>query len=112
MKDAQHKWSPFTAPPPPAPEKKTNKHLARDAKDPCLDIALQLLEQQDSELIDIMLGGGMRSFVPQGKRSLFGEDDSERKDLMDLVELWEVQGGKAVHELNTLLEVIYSPGPT
>ena len=98
---------------PPPPKKKANKQtFTKYVKDPCLDIALQLLEQQDSELIDIMLGGGMRSFVPQGKRSLFGEDDSERKDLMDLVELWEVQGGKAVHELNTLLEVIYRPGPT
>ena len=53
------------------------------AEGDCKDIASQLTEYSEGNGIEVALGGGLRSFLPQS------DDDSKRSDDRNLIEEWQ-----------------------
>ena len=69
-----------------------------------LDIAIQLMEQQKTGLIDVILGGGLKNFMPKDQKTHFN-GTSERNDSRNLVATWENDGGKVVYDIDELTNV-------
>ena len=63
------------------------------------DIASQILLERN--LLDVIFGGGAQNFVPKGSKTPFG-GNSKRKDGTNLFDEWEKQGGRLVHNVDSM----------
>ena len=64
--------------------KTANRNWEAEAAEGCTDIAVQLVDQMEAGVVDVMLAGGARNFVPASAQTPFA-GKSSRTDETDLV---------------------------
>lgn len=80
--------------------KTANRDWEAEAPEGCTDIATQLVDQMEAGVIDVVLGGGARSFAPEGAEIGFGE--GRRTDGVNLLERAEGFGTQLVFDAESL----------
>lgn len=80
--------------------KTANRNWENQAPEGCTDIATQLVDQLEAGVIDIALGGGARSFAPEGTTLEVGTGN--RSDDVNLVERATGFGAQYVFDAETL----------
>lgn len=80
--------------------KTANRNWENGAPEGCTDIATQLIDQMESGVVDIALGGGARSFAPEGVALEIGTGN--RADETNLVERATGLGIQYVYDMDSL----------
>lgn len=75
--------------------KTANRNWEAGAPEGCTDIAIQAIEQMEAGVVDVLLAGGARNFVPADALTPFG-GKSSRKDDLDLVARAQAAGAHVV----------------
>ncbi|MBP7370806.1 MAG: alkaline phosphatase, partial [Arenimonas sp.] len=61
----------------------------------CKDIAQQLIDYSTGNGLDVVLGGGLNKFLPQGNNPAFPNSKGARKDGQNLILTWQKKNPKA-----------------
>lgn len=80
--------------------KTANRNWEAEAPEGCTDIATQLIDQMEAGVVDVALGGGARSFAPEGTELDVGT--GVRADETNLVERATGLGIQYVYDAETL----------
>jgi alkaline phosphatase len=80
--------------------KTANRNWENNAPEGCVDIATQLVDQMEAGVIDIALGGGARSFAPEGTEIEVGTGN--RPDEVNLIERASGLGAQVVYNSEQL----------
>ncbi len=80
--------------------KTANRNWENNAPEGCVDIATQLVDQMEAGVIDIALGGGARSFAPEGTEIEVGTGN--RPDDVNLIDRATEIGAQVVYNAEQL----------
>ncbi|AEQ50732.1 alkaline phosphatase [Pelagibacterium halotolerans] len=80
--------------------KTANRNWENNAPEGCTDIATQLIDQMEAGVIDIALGGGARSFAPEGTELEVGTGN--RPDDVNLIDRAAEIGAQVVYNSEDL----------
>lgn len=80
--------------------KTANRNWENEAPEGCTDIATQLIDQMEAGVVDIALGGGARSFAPEGTDLEVGSGN--RADGVNLVERATQAGFQYAYDAESL----------
>ncbi|MCO1332894.1 alkaline phosphatase [Microbulbifer sp. OS29] len=76
-----------------------------EAPDGCTDIAVQLIELEAGDGIDVVMGGGRRNFLPSDVTDLEGKE-GRREDGRNLVDEWKTRYNDGVNNIAYVEETI------
>ncbi|ODT82106.1 MAG: alkaline phosphatase [Pelagibacterium sp. SCN 64-44] len=81
--------------------KTANRNWEAGAPQGCTDIAVQAIEQMEAGVVDVLLAGGARNFIPSTAQTPFG-GKSSRQDDLDLVARAQAAGARFVTDRSGL----------